>query len=125
MQKDQGARRRFRLRKADRIILAVLAIISTLMIALIILRNNGLYLVHGEYYVLGPLVMLVVVMGWGVYALFRRLTGRTARMVVAMVGALVIMMVLSTIMNFVSAYISLAVLSTTTNTKTSRPGIPP
>ena len=109
MKQKQERKRRFSLRSADKIILGALSFMALIMFVLTILRKNGLCLIQGEYELFLPVLMLLIVLGWGTWALFRRLSGRGARMAVALGGALVIMLLLSQAMNYISYIVAVSI----------------
>ena len=109
MKQKQDRKRRFSLRRSDKVILGVLSFMALIMLVLTMLRNNGLYLIEGNYYLLIPVLMILVALGWGTYMLFRRLASRGARMAVALAGTLVIMLLLSQGTNYISYYTAIAI----------------
>lgn len=109
MKQKQDGKRRFSLRRSDKVILGVLSFMALILLVLTILKNNGLRLIQGEYELFLPMLMLLLVLGWGTYALFRRLASRGARMAVALVGALVIMLLLSRAMTYISYIVAVGI----------------
>ena len=87
MKSKQG--RRFSLsamRMSDKIILGALATLVVVLIALSIMQRCGLSLINGALMMYLPFVALFLLIGWGVYALVRRLKNRVAKIVWVFTG---------------------------------------
>lgn len=91
MKSKQG--RRFSLsamRMSDKIILGALATLVVVLIVLSIMQRCGLSLINGALMMYLPFVALFLLIGWGVYALVRRLKNRVAKIAVTSLAVLAI-----------------------------------
>ena len=71
---------RFFTRTGDKIVFWVLiGMMAIIMVISALGRFAGLQLVHGELYIYLPMIMLLLLAGWGLSAIFRRLKGKVAR----------------------------------------------
>ncbi len=71
---------RFFTRTGDKIVFWLLiGLMVLIMIISALGRFANLQLVHGELYIYLPLILLLVLAGWGLSAIFRRLKGKVAR----------------------------------------------
>ena len=88
-----------RLTGGDRIVAWTLMVMVALTIALVVLNALNLRLVAGELYLFLPMMVLLLLIGWGGSALWRRMRPGTVRKVVGAVliaaMALVVMLALS------------------------------
>lgn len=88
-----------RLSGGDRIVAWTLLVMVVLTIALVVLNALNLRLVAGELYLFLPMMVLLLLIGWGGSALWRRMRPGTLRKVVGAVliaaMALVVMLALS------------------------------
>ena len=88
-----------RLTGGDRIVAWTLMVMVALTIALLVLNALNLRLVAGELYLFLPMMVLLLLIGWGGSALWRRMRPGTVRKVVGAVliaaMALVVMLALS------------------------------
>ena len=100
---------RFRLAGVDRVILIVLAVLLGLMVILGLLTRLGLNLIKGEVYILLPIAFALGLLGWGAYALFRRIRSRGVRTVVGALLVLVMFALLSLGMSYGSFVANLTV----------------
>ena len=109
MSQNREKRKLVRLSMPSKVILGVLAVMAVILLALTIMRNNGLHLIQGEYYLIGPLLMILLLLGWGTYGLFKRFSGRGARMAIALAGSLVVLLLLNYAMNYISYFVTVAI----------------
>ncbi len=93
MKTDNASGRRFSLRRSDKIVLAVIGALLVLTVALNIMQRCGLSPVNGALMLYLPVLTLLALVGWGGYALFRRISNRTVRIVVGCVFGLVLLVV--------------------------------
>ncbi len=84
-----------RLRKVDRIVLGVVAVMLLATVVLNILQAAGLTLINQPLMLYLPIVALVVLAAWGVYALIRRIKNRIVRVAVGAVTAMLIMLMVT------------------------------
>ncbi len=106
MSAEQTEKRRLTLRHSDKVILCVLGVLIVLIIALTILQRNGLSLVNGLATLFLPLAAVFLLVGWGVYALVRRISRRGVKLAVGavlMLVLLVVMLLAFTYFSFVAA----------------------
>lgn len=98
-------KKRFSLTTVDKVLLSVVAMLAVAIIVVNVLSRFGLGLINGTVMMYLPLVSVLVLIGWGGYALIRRIRKPVVKTVVASVGVLVLL--LGTIL-FVSyaAYVS-------------------
>ena len=102
-------KRRLQLSGANKVVLIVLVLLTVVTVLINILKTRGLSLIHGELYLLLPLSILVVAVGWGAFALFRRIGNRTVRVVAGILAAILLLVVLTIGMSYLSVVISLAI----------------
>ena len=93
MSTGQNGKKRLNLRQSDKVILCVLCVLIVLLIALNILQRCGLTLVNGLPTLYLPLAALAVLIGWGGYALVRRIRHRGVRIAVGTVLLLALLVV--------------------------------
>ena len=93
--KQEREKRQFRLNGKDRIVAYILLAMTVLTLALAGLSALGYRLVPGNIYILLPTATLLLLLGWGMSALWRRMKPGTARKVV---GALLIMLMVLLLM---------------------------
>ena len=87
-------RRRFALRQSDKIILGIIGVMVVAIIALTILQQAGLWLINGALMLYLPVMALIALVGWGGYALVRRIRKNGLRYVAIAALATLIMVVL-------------------------------
>lgn len=78
------------LRTSDKIILGVVAAMLVATIALNILERCGLSLLNAPVMLFLPILALFALVGWGVYALIRRIRNNVAKIAAGGVGVLVL-----------------------------------
>lgn len=83
-------KKRIRLSGRDRIVAWLLLVMVVLTVLLAILSAAGLRLMAGETYLFLPMMVLLLLIGWGVSALWRRMKPGVARKVVG--GLLILAM---------------------------------
>lgn len=108
MKTEGSGKKRLSLRQSDKVILCVLSVLVALLIALGILQRCGLSLVNGLPTLYLPLAALCVLVGWGGYALVRRIRRRGVRIAVGAVllmAMLVAMLLAFSYLGFVAAVI--------------------
>ena len=99
---EETAKRPFLPRTSDRVLLIISLVLALLTGALLILQKVGLSLIDGAIMIYLPLLTLFVLVGWGGYALIRRIYNQTVRMIVG--GVLGLLLVLAVMM--VYTYVS-------------------
>ena len=77
---------RVRLTRGEKISLSVQGVLVAVLILLGVLKAAGLSLIHGEYYLLLPMCLILMAVGTGLYALIRRIGRRWLRFVLALVA---------------------------------------
>lgn len=87
--KENKSKTRFSLTGGDRIVAFVLMFLVIVSLALAGLDALGLSLVFGELYLFLPMTAALLLVGWGLSALWRRLKNRVVRYIV---GALMILL---------------------------------
>ena len=93
--KNGSARkRRIVLQKSDKVILGIIVVLSVLMLVQGLLQRLGLSLVYAEITLYLPILTLLMLVGWGVYALIRRIRKRTIRLALSALAVLVAMLLL-------------------------------
>ena len=101
MKFENSGKKRFALRRSDKIILGVVAALTLVIIALSILQRCGLSLINGTLSMYLPFLALFVWVGWGGYALVRKIGSRTARLVVGGVLVLLLSLVLVLVFTYI------------------------
>lgn len=86
---NEKKRLRFEFRKSDKILLGVLLALSLATVALTVARKFGLELIIGAVYLYLPLLILATAVGWGLYALIRRIRKNGVRLAVTLGASLV------------------------------------
>lgn len=79
---------------SDKVILGVLGVLILLIIALSVLQRFGLMPVNGAVALYLPMLALLVLVVWGVYALVRKIKNRTVKLLVGGGLAMVLLLVL-------------------------------
>lgn len=102
MKKDHSERWRPALRTADKVILGVLGVLVVLIIALSIFQRCGLMPVNGAIVLYLPVLALFVLVGWGIYALVRRIGNHTVKLVVGGVLAMLAVLLLVVVFTYIS-----------------------
>ena len=88
-------------RKGDRIVLWVLLALVVITLILSALRQYaGLALIHGELYLYLPMLILLVLLGWGMSAIVRRLKHTVVRGIAGGVMGLVLMVLFTIGMSY-------------------------
>ena len=90
------AREARRLGAGDRFVIATLGVLVVIAVALAALRSAHILPLHGEIVLFLPILIVLLLLGWGASALFRRVRGRTARVLVG-VGLGLLLFVLVTV----------------------------
>ena len=85
---------RFFTRTGDKIVFWVLIALMAVITIVSLMGRAGLQLVHGELYIYLPLMLLLLLAGWGLSAIFRRLRGKVAR---GVGGAIIVLVMLALI----------------------------
>ena len=109
MREKNSEGRRFELRRSDKILLGVEAVLVVAIIALNILQRCGQSLINGALMLYLPVLALFVLVGWGGYALIRRISRRTVRIVVGSIAGLVLALALMLVFTYVSFVASIGV----------------
>ena len=84
-----------RLRRSDKIILGIIAAMVVVTIVLNILQRFGLALVNTSLMLFIPILALVVLAGWGAFALIRRIRSRVARISAGIIAAMLLFAVVA------------------------------
>lgn len=96
--------RRLRLTGGDRIVAYVLLGLLVVTLAATVLNMLNLRLVAGEIYLFLPMIALLLLLGWGVSALWRRIKNKTARRIVGAVLIVVMALLLMLTMTYTSVF---------------------
>lgn len=94
MKAEKTGRRRWSPGMPDKVFMGALGALIVLIVVLSILQRCGLTPVKGEIMLYLPLLAMFVLVGWGVYALVRRIKNRTVRLLVGGGVAMVLVLVL-------------------------------
>ena len=70
---EKGGKLRLNLRTSDKVILGVVILLAVLILALGLAQRFGLLPINGALVLQLPLLAVVVLLGWGAYALIRRI----------------------------------------------------
>lgn len=98
------SRKRFRLTGGDRIVFYLLLALVAIMVILTVLSALNLRLVAGELYLFLPVMLVLVLLGWGVSALWRRIRPGGIRKVVGVVLVIVMALVVMLSLSFASMF---------------------
>lgn len=98
-------KRRFSLNTADKVILGILGALAVVIIAVNVMYRCGLALINGAVMMDLPLIALAVLVGWGGYALIRRIRKPVVRTVVASLAALLMLVAVVLVVSYAS-YVS-------------------
>ena len=107
MKSTKSEGRRFEFGPSDKILLGIAAVLLVAVIALNIMERCGLSLINGVMMLHLPVLLVIVLLGWGVYALVRRIKRSGVKIVVGGVLALVLVLVLmlsTTYINYIAPY---------------------
>lgn len=102
-------KKRFQRLGQNRTMLMVLAVLAGITIVINLLRAAGLTLIHGEYYLLLPLAILAVAVGWGVFTLIRLIRNKAVRVIVGVAAALALFILVMVGTTYLNVVISLTV----------------
>ena len=102
MRSEQSSGRRFSLRPSDKVLLGITGVLIVLIIALSILQRCGFTPIRSTILFYLPLLALFVLVGWGVYALVRRISNRTVKMLVSIVLGMLLVLALLLVFTYVS-----------------------
>ena len=102
-------KKRFRLTGGDRIVVWVLLVLLVLTVVLMVLNMMNLRLVAGELYLFLPTMVLLLLIGWGGSALWRRMKPGGARKAVGAVLLIVMSLVVMVTVSLVSMFASINV----------------
>ena len=80
-----------RFRTSDRIILGVISVLALVTVVLNVMQRFGLALINQSVALYLPIAALVALLGWGAYALIRRIKGRMTRVVVGIFAVMAMM----------------------------------
>ena len=95
-------KRRFSLGVADKVLLGIVGVLVVVIIVLGIIYRCGLALINGAVMMYLPLITLAVLVGWGGYALIRRIRKPVVKMVVASVAALLMLVAMVLMISYAS-----------------------
>lgn len=98
----KGEKKRFVLGTADKIWLGLLAVLSAVILVLSILQRCGLSLINGTVMLYLPVLAILTLVSWGIYALVRRIKNRTAKVLLGGVLVLVLMLALVVVFTYIS-----------------------
>ena len=79
--------KKLNLRTSDRIVLIIVLVLTALIVVLSLMQRAGLAPVHGSLMLYLPALIVVLLVGWGLYTLIRRIRRDTLRRV--LIGLLV------------------------------------
>ena len=83
-----------RLRRSDKIILGIIAALLVVIVILNVMDRVGLKLVNAPLMLYLPILALLALVGWGAFALIRRIKGRVTKVVVGSCVVMVTMIAL-------------------------------
>lgn len=109
MNEEKKSKLRIRLNTVDKVILIILVVLMVLMAALSIMSRFGLMLINGAAYIFGGFAGLVILLGWGGYALVRLFKSRTTRMVMGTLVAVVIFILVVISVTFISMFATISI----------------
>ncbi len=98
MRTDRTGKERLPMRTPTKILLVVEGVLIVALLALGVLQRCGIMPVYGAIILYLPLAALFALLGWGVYALVRRIGNRTAKILVG--GGLVLVLMLLLLLSF-------------------------
>lgn len=104
MNREKTEKRRFGLRRLDKIVLGIIAAMVVATIALAIMQRFGLSLINSSITLYLPVIALLALVAWAAFALIRRIKRRGVMFLVGGLTGLVFMLVLVlglTYLNFV------------------------
>ena len=107
--KQDSDKKRFRLTGGDRIVAIVILVLTVLTLVLSVVNALGFRLVVGEIYIILPMAALLLLLGWGMSALWRKMKQSVFRKVVGAVLILVMVLLLMLAMTYGSLYSGLAI----------------
>lgn len=96
--------RRPRLTRGDRIVICVLLVMAVFTLVLYGLNALDLRLISGELYLILPILTLLLMIGWGMSALWRRMKPGVARKAVGAVLVIVMALLVMLAMTFASVF---------------------
>ena len=102
MNKEETTRWTFLPRTSDRVLFIIALGLALLTGVLLILQKVGLSLIDGAIMIYLPLLTLCVLLGWGGYALIRRIRSQTVRMIVGGVLGLLLVLAIMMVYTYVS-----------------------
>lgn len=100
--KKKGLRRR--LNKVDKAVLVVLLVLIVVLGVLSIMSRAGLMLINGGVYFNGAFIGIVVLLGWGCYALVRIIKTQSIRRIVGVLVALALFLLVTLGFSFISMF---------------------
>lgn len=119
--KSATERRRFSLTVPDKVILAVLILLGVLILALGIVQRFGLLPINSALVLYLPMLAVAVLLGWGIYALVRRIGKPLVKGLVG--GGLALLLMIVAILAFsYASYMSFYVAPQKYSTVTSPSG---
>lgn len=93
-----------RMARGDRIVICVLIVLVVVTLVLSGLNALDLRLIAGEIYIILPTMILLLLIGWGMSALWRRMKPGTARYVVGAVLVILMALILMVTMTVTSVF---------------------
>lgn len=106
---SKESKHRFTLTGGDRIVFFLLLALVAVTLALAGLNALGLRLVFGELYMFLPLMALFLLLGWGLSALWRKITGNIARKAVGALMVVLMAVVVTLALTYASLFANLTV----------------
>ena len=94
MRNQEKTRRRLALRRSDKIILGVIAVLVFVTVVLNILQRCGLSLINAAVTIYLPVLALLALVGWIAFALIRRIRSRGIRLAVGALAGLAVALLL-------------------------------
>ena len=95
-------KKRFSLSTPDKVLLGISGVLVVAIIAVNIVYRCGLALINGAVMMYLPVIALAVLVGWGGYALIRRIRKPVVKTVVASIAALLMLVALVLVVSYAS-----------------------
>ena len=105
----EQAKKRRALQGPDKFILIAVGLLIVCSAVLTAMQRGGLTLIHAEMLVYLPALAVFILLGWGAYALFRRIRRRTLRMLVGTLMGVVLVLLLLLAFSYISFFCSLTI----------------
>jgi len=109
MKEEKKSRLKLRLNTVDKVILIVLTVLMVVMAIVSVMSRFGLMLINSSLYIMGAFTGLVILMGWGGYAIVRLFKTKTARMLMGTLASVVIFLVVVIGVAFITMFTTIAI----------------